>query len=288
VSIDADLDTLYGVPPEEFTALRKELAAAAKKRGDSEAATTIAAARRPTAAAWVVNRLIRTDDTVRSRLSDLTADLRAAHATMDGPRIRELTGVQRTLIAELVRASFTAADLSDPSAGMRADVTGTLQAAIADPEVAARLGRLEKAEQFSGFGDFGEVAEARSTPAKPAKTPPAKTPANPEPIPEPKASAGELRAARKRRDGAAKADAAAKSASVEAAEILGDAEGHAATARRRYEKILHSLAAAEREIDLATVELETAQGSASAAAESALAAAAELAAAEGALSDLAD
>ena len=34
----------------------------------------------------------------------------------------------------------------------------TLQAAIADPAVASRLGRLTKAERWSGFGEFGDTA----------------------------------------------------------------------------------------------------------------------------------
>ena len=67
MSVEDDLDALYGVPPEEFTALRKELATAAKDRGDGEAARVIAAARRPTTAAWVVNELIRADPTARGR-----------------------------------------------------------------------------------------------------------------------------------------------------------------------------------------------------------------------------
>lgn len=49
------VEDLYGVPPEDFLARRKELVAAAKKRGDAEAAASIGAARRPTTAAWVVN-----------------------------------------------------------------------------------------------------------------------------------------------------------------------------------------------------------------------------------------
>ena len=142
-----DLDTLYGVPPEEFTALRKDLATAAKKRGDPEVAKLIAASRRPTMAAWVVNLLVRADATARPRLLELTDALRAAHATMDGSRIRELTAAQRKLVNELTRAAFKAAGIADPSGALRDDVTGTLQAAIADPDVASRLGWLEKAEQ---------------------------------------------------------------------------------------------------------------------------------------------
>jgi len=34
----------------------------------------------------------------------------------------------------------------------------TLQAAIADPDVASRLGRLTKAERWSGSGEFGDTA----------------------------------------------------------------------------------------------------------------------------------
>jgi hypothetical protein len=281
VSGDEDLDALYGVPPDEFTALRKELAAAAKKRGDGAAAKALGAARRPTAAAWVLNRLVRSDDTVRSRLADLTGALRAAHADMDGPRIRELTGVQRALIGELVRASFAAADLSNPSATIREDITSTLQAAIADPEVAARLGRLEKAEQFSGFGDFGAPSAAPLRP-KPTMNTSAKTEAKPA-VP-----AGEVRAARHRRDAAAKADASARKASAEAADALADAKSRSATALRRYQKILETLNAAEQEMDSATAEVDSAERSAATAATTADSAAAELAEAERALADLGD
>ena len=157
-----DLDDLYGVAPGEFLARRKELVAAAKKRGDGAAAKQIGAARRPTTAAWVVNALVRADDTSRDRLADLGERLRAAHAAMDGTRIRELSTEQRKLIDELVRAGFSAVGLTQPSGALRDDVVGTLQATIADPGVAARLGRLEKAERWSGFGEFGSVTDSGS------------------------------------------------------------------------------------------------------------------------------
>ena len=66
-----DLDELYAVRPEEFTALRTKLLAAAKKLGDVDAAKRIAAARRPTTAAWVVNTLVRSDGSARDRLRNL-------------------------------------------------------------------------------------------------------------------------------------------------------------------------------------------------------------------------
>src|SRR6476646_5614781 len=93
-----ELDELYQAPLAEFTALRTRLAAAAKKRGESVTAKQLSAARKPTTSAWIVNRLVHTDPTVRERLSDLGDRLRAAHAAMEGHRIRELTAEQRRLV----------------------------------------------------------------------------------------------------------------------------------------------------------------------------------------------
>jgi hypothetical protein len=174
-----ELDELYTVKPEAFTALRTDLAAAAKKRGDAAAAKRISAARRPTTAAWVVNRLVGSNEDVKHSLTDLGERLRAAHAAMDGAAIRELSAEQRSLVEELARAAFEGADMSNPSATLREDVISTLQAAVADPDVAERLGRLAKAEQWSGFGDFGASTAVltsardkdRSKPAQPSQRP---------------------------------------------------------------------------------------------------------------------
>ena len=155
---DDELDELFCVRPEEFTALRTELVAAAKKRGDTSAAKRISAARKPTTAAWVVNLLAHNNDGVKQSLADLGERLRAAHAAMDGATIRQLSSEQRSLVDELARAAFDGADLTNPQAALREDVTGTLQAAVADPDVAARLGQLTKAERWSGFGDFGDTS----------------------------------------------------------------------------------------------------------------------------------
>jgi chromosome segregation ATPase len=152
---DDELDELYWVKPEDFTAVRTRLAKAANERGDAAGAKEISASRKPTTAAWVANRLAISHTQTKRRLTELRERLRAAHASLDGNRIRELTQEQRKLIDQLTRAAFEAAEVADPSAALRDDVTGTLQAAVADPDVTARLGRLVKAERWSGFGDFG-------------------------------------------------------------------------------------------------------------------------------------
>jgi hypothetical protein len=92
---DDDLDELYRAKPDGFIALRTKLAAAAKRRGDNATAKQISASNKPTTAAWIVNRLALTHTEVKQRLADLGDRLRAAHAAMDGDRIRKLSAEQR-------------------------------------------------------------------------------------------------------------------------------------------------------------------------------------------------
>lgn len=234
-----ELGELYEVKPEEFTALRTKLAAAAKQRGDTDAAKRISAARKPTTAAWVVNRLALRSDDVRRRLSDLGQRLRDAHAGMDGERIRELSAAQRRLVDDLTRDAFEEAELADPTAALRDDVTGTLQAAVADPDVAQRLGQLSKAEQWSGFGEFGDTAIVFT----PTRT-------KPKPEPKEKPPKAETKdkddAVRRRREEARAALAAAEHAKAEADEALGELQADLATARLRHQDARRRLQDAER------------------------------------------
>ncbi|AKK27558.1 hypothetical protein [Mycobacterium sp. EPa45] len=165
---DDALDELYAQSPDGFTVTRTELAKQAKQRGDTQAAKEIAAARRPTKAAWVVNLLAIRDPSVRKQLGTLGERLRAAHQTMDGKRIRELSAEQRHLIDALADKAFRLAQMAQPVAAVREDVVGTLQAAVAGPEVADALGRLAKPESWSGFAEGVERADEQEDP-EPAK-----------------------------------------------------------------------------------------------------------------------
>jgi hypothetical protein len=230
----ADLDTLYAAKLADFTPLRTKLAAEAKKRGDADAAKQIAAARKPTTAAHVVNVLVLSVPEVRGRLTDLGERLRAAHAGMDGTVIRELTAEQRRLIDELARQAFTEAGLNATPA-LRDDVTATLQAAIADPEVAGRLGRLTKAEQWSGFGEFGDTAIVFKPTRKkePKAEPPQKQP-------------DDRNAEKRRKQQQARAElAAAERAKAEADDALDELQSDLATARLRRDDARRRLADAE-------------------------------------------
>jgi hypothetical protein len=235
----SELDSLYWAPPDAFTAERNKLAAAAKQRGDTAAAKRISASRKPTTSAWVVNRLALEHRDTAERLGDLGDRLRAAHAAMDGDRIRDLSAEQHRLIEQLARAAFDAAGIKAPSSAVRDDLTSTLQAAIADPDVAARLGRLSRPEQWTGFGAFADVASPEPEP-KPAR----KTTRS-------RATKDEDDAAARRRDNLTEAVTAAERAKADAAETLSRRRAERDAARQRRDEALAALQAAERDLTAA-------------------------------------
>jgi hypothetical protein len=258
---DDELDELYRADPAGFTGLRSKLAEGAKRRGDTAAAKRISSARKPTTAAWVVNRLVLGDQHAKQRLGDLGERLRAAHAAMDGERIRELSAEQRRLIDGLARAAFGAAGVTDPTAVLRDDVADTLQAAIADPEVAARLGRLTKAERWSGFGEFGDTAPVSSS-----RSGRSKGVVGSERAAGSEGAAGSERAADRARDLAREqrqktraALVAAESARAEADEALVDRQAELASARLRRDQARRNLREAERGLEAAEEAYEQAK-----------------------------
>jgi hypothetical protein len=145
--------SLYSSDPGEFTERRKALVARAREGGDKALAKTIAGLRKPTRSAWVVNMLVRADRFAVSRMTALGDDLRDAERAMDGTRIRELSRRRRELMASLLQQAFSAAGLESPPAALRDEVTSTLTAALADPQVAEQLraGTLVRAVYREGF-----------------------------------------------------------------------------------------------------------------------------------------
>jgi hypothetical protein len=79
VMADDELDELYWVTPEKFTATRSRLAAAAKERGDADSTKRVRCPQTHTAAS-VVNRLVLSHAKGALRLTDLGEQPRAVHA----------------------------------------------------------------------------------------------------------------------------------------------------------------------------------------------------------------
>ena len=145
---------LYATDPDKFSERRRALAAQARAAGQAPAAKRIAGLRKPTRSAWVLNQLVRAVPDVPSELARLGQELRAAQRSLDGAAIRELSLRRRQLIDTLTRQAFRVSGLHAPSAALRDEVTATLGAALADPEVAESLGAgtLERAARSEGFG----------------------------------------------------------------------------------------------------------------------------------------
>ena len=183
---------LYGVAPHEFIARRAALAAAARGAGDQPAARQIAALRKPTQSAWIVNQLARSVPSAATQLAELGAGLRQAQRTLDGTPIRELSVRRRELVDDLTRQAFAAVDQATPPAALRDEVTTTLAAVVADPEVAGQFeaGAMARAARSDGFGATGPLltvvgpsdaplAAARPAPAETRRSRPAAARATP-------------------------------------------------------------------------------------------------------------
>jgi hypothetical protein len=167
---------LYACDPAEFTRRRADLAASARAAGDPSAAKEISGLRKPTRSAWVINRLVRADPDVPSRLAALGADLRSAESSLDGPRIRELSRARRELIGTLTQQALSLSGQRSAPAALQEEVTATLSAALADPQVAAELaaGALLRPVERTGFGFAADTAALdTAVPPRPAKAAPA-------------------------------------------------------------------------------------------------------------------
>jgi hypothetical protein len=273
VDLDEAAGELYGLPPEEFTAARKEREAAARADGDRELARAIAGLGKPSTAAWVCNLLVRARPGEVEGLLELGDLLREAQEGLAGDQLRQLDVQRRQLIVALARQARALAfaqghRVTEAVAGQ---VEDTLRAAMSDPDAgeALRSGRLTSALSYSGLGT-GRRADLRVVPP-PRTTPPRTTP--PRTTPPPRAAAAkrdeERRAAEERRRrereearrALEEAEAAAEEAE-DAAERERDRAGELATAQEQrqqqadelagqLERLCAELAAAEPELDRA-------------------------------------
>jgi hypothetical protein len=225
---------LYACDPAEFTRRRADLAASARAAGDPSAAKEISGLRKPTRSAWVINRLVRADPDVPSRLAALGADLRSAESSLDGPRIRELSRARRELIGTLTQQALSLSGQRSAPAALQEEVTATLSAALADPQVAAELaaGALLRPVERTGFGFAADTAALdTAVPARPAKAAPA-------------GAGGAARAKKADKAGTGRDRAEAERARAETERARAEAEREQARAER--ERRSRAIAAAEQ------------------------------------------
>lgn len=79
-ALERDLDALYQLPLDQFTAARDELAKRLSGDGQAEQAEQVKALRKPTIAVWLANRLVREDELDVQRLLKAGESLAKAQA----------------------------------------------------------------------------------------------------------------------------------------------------------------------------------------------------------------
>ena len=246
--LDQLTDELYAGAPETFVARRAELVHRARAGRDRPLAQALGALRRPTRTAWLVNLLSRRAAAEVAALLDLADALRTAQADRDGARLRDLSAQRRRGIDTLTRR---AVELGreyryTPTETTLGEVAATLQAALADSEVAlqVRRGRLATAAVYGGFGTPSTAETEGDLMAALAASIPASgtAPANGE-----DAQRAERREReRRRREALARQRDEARAAFEQARDEAERATGSAAAQAERVERRRAELAEAER------------------------------------------
>lgn len=163
VQVGPEIDELFDLPLEEFTAARNDLAKRLKRDGDAEAAEQVRSLPKPSVAAWAVNQLTRHDpESVRSLLN-VAARLRSAQErSLKGERaadeLRAAQAEEREIIRRLTRsAEGVLREARRPASRTTLErVASLLRAAAVDEpgRTTLREGRLTGDVEVSGFEAF--------------------------------------------------------------------------------------------------------------------------------------
>lgn len=132
---------LYGLLPGEFVESRDERVRQARADGDPELARDVKALRKPTAAAWLVNTMVRHMTEQIEQVLELGQAMREAQEELDAAELRTLNRQRRQLVTAVVRQGRkVAAGLGHKVNDVAAEqAAATLQAAMADADAEAAL-----------------------------------------------------------------------------------------------------------------------------------------------------
>jgi len=169
------VDELYGLPLDEFTPRRDELSKELRSAGNRDAAAWVKALRKPSATAWLVNQLARTQRSDARRVLESGDALRSAQEralAREGDR-DELAGAAQEHADAMRSLLSKAPGLLDsrggsPSATTLERAAETLRAIPLDDEARAGFaaGRLTREHRAAGLG-FAASGPAHKPAAKP-------------------------------------------------------------------------------------------------------------------------
>lgn len=142
--LETEIDRLYGLPLDEFTAERDALARRLRSEGRRDDAGAVAELRKPVLSAWVVNRLARNRPDEMRALVDAAAAMRAGKP--EDERFRAAAD-------DLVRAGreLLAAEGRRPTDAVVREVATTLRAAAAAEPELLLAGRATEPVEATGF-----------------------------------------------------------------------------------------------------------------------------------------
>jgi hypothetical protein len=186
---------LYGLPLEEFTSARNELARELKRGGKKEAADEVGSLRKPTRSTWTVNQVARRRPQEMRALVKAGDELRKAQravvAGRDPEALAQAQRAHRGLLDELTETAREVLGEAEhgPASSVLTQAVQTLRAASIEKEAAKELvrGTLAGEVEQSGFGPLLAAVPSRPRKARaPKPKPKAKRKPPPKPIPPPK------------------------------------------------------------------------------------------------------
>jgi hypothetical protein len=176
---EGDLDRLYQLPLNEFTAARDELTKQLRAQGERERAQEIKALRKPTGAVWIVNQLARERPLDVQRLLKAGESLTKSQAKAAAGKSSPFPAARRDEHHALEQLAKSAREIAD-RAGIGSPAVGkateTLRAAslTAEGRDLLKRGRLSEELQPPGFevltGLEGLGRQVTSAKPKPARS----------------------------------------------------------------------------------------------------------------------
>ena len=254
LDLDAELDRLYGDPPDDFVGGRNELVKALRAEGRKDDAAAVKGLKKPTRPAALVNWLSRERRKDVSALAKVAERMRDPKLS-DGKQLRAAVADERKAIEKLMSAASGELDDRGGPAATLERVAETLRAMASDPDVEAAVmaRRLEREQEAStiGFAREGGVSSPPSEAKKERKAKAEKA----------KPKGPDLRRLRTEADRAARAAAEAEEAVEEGEGRVADAERELEQAREELKQAKAAARSARSEAKKAARRLDSAERS---------------------------
>jgi hypothetical protein len=158
-SVEREIDKLFALPLEEFTAARNELAKRLAKDGEKERADEVRGLAKPSVPVWTINQLARSEKPMVRALLDAGAKLRRAQEQALGggnpDALRSAQSEEREALRALTHRAGEILRAAGKPAGQAVleRINGTLGAAAVteDAREDLKAGRLTSELRMSGF-----------------------------------------------------------------------------------------------------------------------------------------